>query len=86
MKKNIGTADRSVRIILGALLFPSAVLGTAVPLVGVVLEGVGKSIALVAGVVFLVTGGLGYSPIYGLLGVNTLEKKRALRKKKAGNK
>ena len=63
MKKNMGLADRILRIvaaaIFSALYFTQAVTGT----VGIIL--------LVLGGVFLVTAFIGFCPLYTLFGFNT---------------
>ena len=56
MKKNVGTIDRTVRIVIGL-----ALLGLAAG---------GKMWGLV-GIVPLLTGVLGWCPPYQLLGINT---------------
>ncbi len=63
MKKNMGTADRIIRVILaiifGALYFTGTVTGT----VGIVL--------LVLGAVFLLTSLVSVCPLYSLFGIST---------------
>ena len=67
MKKNMGTTDKIIRIILAVvfagLYFGGIVSGT----LGIVL--------LVAGVVFLLTSLIGFCPLYALLGINTCPRK-----------
>jgi hypothetical protein len=67
MKKNMGTADRSIRIILaiimGALYFTNTVTGTF----GIVL--------LVFAGVFLLTSLVSFCPLYALIGLNTCKTK-----------
>jgi fatty acid desaturase len=63
MKKNMGNADRTIRI-LAAIVF--AVLyftGTITGTWGIVL--------LLLGVVFVLTGFIGYCPLYAVVGLNT---------------
>lgn len=62
MKTNEGTLDRSVRIIAGLLLIALAATGAV---------GVWGWI----GVVPLVTGVLGWCPLYTVLGINTCRTK-----------
>ena len=71
MNKNIGNNDKAIRIIAGAILFPSAVLG--IPFVIPATELVINIVALI-GVDLLVTGAIGSSPVYGLFGINTNKK------------
>jgi hypothetical protein len=67
MKKNMGTTDRVIRIILaivfGVLYFNHTVTGT----LGIVL--------LVLGVVFLLTSLVSFCPLYTILGWNTCKSK-----------
>ena len=56
--KNEGTLDRAVRIILGVALLSLTVIGP-------------KSMLGLAGVVPLVTGVIGFCPLYRLVGINT---------------
>jgi hypothetical protein len=68
MKKNMGSVDRIVRIILAAvfaaLYFTNTVSGT----LGMVL--------LVLGGVFLFTSVISFCPLYTLLGINTCPVKK----------
>lgn len=74
MKINIGEKDRAVRIVVGAVAFPSAILGTPFALATM---GVTSTIIGLLGVDLLVTGALGSSPIYGFLGIDTTKNKAA---------
>ncbi len=64
MVKNVGTADRAIRIIVGAALIAVALLqpGTGFDWLGWI------------GVLPLLTGLLGWCPGYNLIGVNTCGK------------
>ncbi|HEY1044815.1 MAG TPA: DUF2892 domain-containing protein [Bacteroidia bacterium] len=66
MKKNMGTADRIIRvmvaIIIAFLYFGGTITGT----LGLVL--------LVLAVVFALTSLMGFCPLYTLIGVNTCKK------------
>jgi len=68
MKKNMGSADRVIRIILAAvfagLYFGGVVTGT----LGIVL--------LILGAVFLLTSLVGFCPLYTLFGLSTCPVKR----------
>lgn len=68
MKKNMGGADKLIRIILAVvfsvLYFTGTVTGTA----GIVL--------LVLGAVFLLTSVIGFCPLYTLVGINTCKVKK----------
>ncbi len=67
MKKNMGSADRIIRIlaaiIVAVLYFTGVVSGT----LGIVL--------LVAAGVFLLTGFISFCPLYPILGISTCSKK-----------
>jgi len=68
MKKNMGSADRVIRIVLAALFaglyFGGVVTGT----LGIVL--------LILGAVFLLTSLVGFCPLYTLFGLSTCPVKR----------
>ena len=68
MKKNMGTADRVIRVILAVvfavLYFTQTVTGTA----GLVL--------LILGAVFLFTSVISFCPLYTLVGLNTCSTKK----------
>ncbi len=67
MKKNMGSADRIIRVLLAAvfafLYFNGTVTGTA----GIIL--------LVLGAVFILTSLVSFCPLYPLIGLNTCAKK-----------
>jgi len=67
MKKNMGTLDRSIRVILAILFaylyFSETFTGT----LGYVLLGFGA--------IFLLTSLVSYCPLYPLLGINTCKTK-----------
>ncbi len=66
MKKNMGIVDRSLRIVLavivGILYFTHEITGTAAIVLGVI------------AVIFLATSGVGFCPLYKLLGISTIGK------------
>jgi len=66
MKKNMGTIDRSIRVVLavvvGMLYLAGQITGTAAIILGVV------------AVVFLLTSAVGVCPLYMALGVSTIKK------------
>ena len=68
MKKNMGSSDRIIRIILallfGVLYFTGTVTGTV------------GGILLILGVVFLGTSIINYCPLYSLFGINTCKTKQ----------
>lgn len=67
MKKNMGSSDRIIRIILallfGVLYFTGTVTGTI------------GGILLILGVVFLATSVINFCPLYTLFGINTCKTK-----------
>ncbi|MBX2964756.1 MAG: DUF2892 domain-containing protein [Cyclobacteriaceae bacterium] len=68
MKKNMGTIDKAIRIVLaivfGALYFTGVVTGTP----GIVL--------LILGIVFLLTSTVSFCPLYTVVGINTCATKK----------
>ncbi|MCF6192366.1 MAG: DUF2892 domain-containing protein [Candidatus Hydrothermae bacterium] len=62
MTKNVGRADQWIRIIIGALLILWGLFG---------LTGTGKWVAIVVGLIPLLTAFVGFCPLYTLIGVNT---------------
>lgn len=69
MKKNMGSVDRIVRVVLAAifavLFFTKVVTGT----LGIIL--------LVLGAVFLLTSVVSFCPLYAPFGISTCETKKA---------
>ena len=69
MKKNVGAADRIIRVLLAALFaylyFGGIVTGT----LGIVL--------VVLGGVFLLTSLVGFCPLYAIIGLSTCPVKKA---------
>ncbi len=67
MKKNMGTSDKVIRIlialIIGVLYFTHVITGT----LGIVL--------LIAAIIFVLTSLVSFCPLYVLLGINTCRKK-----------
>lgn len=66
MQLNVGSTDRLIRIILGALL-------VALPLLGVV-SSLGSTLGIimaVVGAVFIVTGFVSFCPLYRIIGAST---------------
>ena len=63
MKPNVGTVDRVIRAIVGIALIAAFLLE--------LLQGTVGIIALVVGVVLLLTAALRWCPPYTLLGINT---------------
>jgi drug/metabolite transporter superfamily protein YnfA len=69
MKKNMGSADRVIRILLGVLFIVLYALKTTEGTLGLVL-------AIVGGV-FVLTSLVSFCPLYTILGINTCKVKKA---------
>lgn len=63
MKKNMGSTDKTIRLILAALF--------AVLFFTKVVTGVLGFVLLALGAIFVLTSLVGYCPIYSLVGLNT---------------
>lgn len=63
MKKNMGSADRIIRVLIAAVLAFLYFNGTISGTLGIV--------AIVAAVVFVATSLISFCPLYPLLGINT---------------
>ena len=63
MSCNVGGIERPIRIALGLVLVAIGSLAE--------LPVAGMAIALIAGVIALVTGIIGFCPLWALLGINT---------------
>lgn len=63
MKKNMGNADRVIRLVLAAVLVGLYFSGTIIGTVGI--------IGLVVAAVMLLTSFVSFCPLYSLLGVST---------------
>jgi DUF2892 family protein len=73
MTCNVGGVERPIRIVLGiALLGVGAFAG---------LPPIGTGITLVVGTIMLVTGAIGFCPVWTLLGINTCPTENVDRKK-----
>lgn len=68
MKKNMGTADKIIRLIVAAVLAFLFYNGTITGTLGIV--------AVVAAVVFALTSLVSFCPLYPLLGINTCSVKK----------
>ena len=68
MKKNIGTADKAIRIlvavVIAVLYFTNVISGTLAIVLGIL------------AVVFILTSFISFCPLYLPFGINTLKKKR----------
>lgn len=65
-KPNEGKTDRTIRIVLGVVLLGLAFFS---------LTGVTQIIAIVVGLIALITGSIGFCGLYKILGISTMEKK-----------
>jgi hypothetical protein len=63
MKKNMGTADRMIRILLAAVFAILYFTGTVTGVLGIVL--------LIFGGVFILTSLVGFCPLYAAFGIRT---------------
>ncbi|HEX9971256.1 MAG TPA: DUF2892 domain-containing protein [bacterium] len=61
MEKNVGTTDKTIRIVIGIFL--------------IVLGIFGSKIWVIIGLLPLITGLIGYCPLYALLGISTSKEK-----------
>lgn len=68
MKKNMGTVDRVLRIILAVIVLILYGMGTISGTVAVVLG--------IFAVIFLLTSITGVCPLYGPLGISTIKKQK----------
>ncbi len=68
MKKNMGNADRTIRIIAAIVFAILYFTGTVTGTWGIVL--------LVLGAIFLLTSFVGFCPLYAIVGMNTCAAKR----------
>ena len=67
MKKNVGTGDRFLRVMIGVIALIVGLSG--------LLEGTLKWLALGIGGVMILTASLQFCPLYTLLGINTCKVK-----------
>ena len=66
MKKNMGSLDRTLRIIVAALVAVLYFTG--------MIQGTWAIILLVLAVVFLLTSFVSFCPLYAIFGINTCKK------------
>lgn len=69
MKKNMASADRTIRIILAAVFAYLYFSGTVSGTLGLVL--------VILGVVFLLTSAIGSCPLYSVFGISTCPVEKA---------
>jgi hypothetical protein len=63
MQKNMGSADKIIRIILAAVFFYLYFTGTVTGIIGIIL--------LILGIAFVVTSIIGFCGLYKILGIST---------------
>lgn len=68
MEKNMGSADRLIRIVIAAVIAALYLTNVISGTLGIVL--------LVLAIVFLLTSFVGFCPLYKPLGINTCPKKQ----------
>lgn len=66
MKKNMGTTDKLIRVIIAALIGILVITG--------VLEGTLAIVGIIIAGIFLLTSVISFCPIYTLLGINSCPK------------
>ena len=67
MKKNVGTGDRFLRVMIGVIALILGLSG--------MLDGTMKWVAVGAGIMMVVTASLEFCPLYTFLGINTCKVK-----------
>lgn len=68
MKKNMGSFDRTLRILIAIVLAILMLLGQ--------IKGIAAIILGIVAVVFVITGAIGFCPIYPLFKINTAKKEQ----------
>lgn len=68
MKKNMGAADRIIRVMLAAVFGYLYFSG--------VVTGIAGLLLVILGSVFVITSLIGYCPLYTLFGLNTCQMKK----------
>ena len=68
MKKNMGTTDRSIRLVIALIVAALYFTGN--------ISGVIATIGIAVAVIFLFTSFLGVCPLYNVLGVSTCKKEK----------
>lgn len=66
MKKNMSVADRVVRTILAAIASVLIFTGT--------ITGFWQAALVILVIIFLITGAIGFCPLYAVLGISTKKK------------
>lgn len=69
MKKNMGAVDRTLRTLLAVIMAVLVLAGTV--------KGTLAYVLVVLAVIFLTTSLFGFCPLYVLLGISTLGKKKS---------
>ena len=66
MKKNMGTADKTIRIVIAAIIALLYFTG--------VISGTLAIVLMIFAVIFVVTSFISFCPLYTLVGINTCKK------------
>jgi len=66
LTKNVGSIDKTIRLVAGLLLAAYAILGAG-------LSSTMGILALVVGVVFIVTGVVNFCPLFKILGISSFK-------------
>ena len=67
MKKNVGNADRLLRLMIALIIIPLYFMGN--------LNGIAGNLLFFIGIIILLTSIFSFCPIYALLGMNSIPKK-----------
>lgn len=67
MKKNVGNGDRFLRIMIGIIAL--------ILVMGNVVEGLWMWVALIVGILMVLTSSIQFCPLYTILGMNTCKVK-----------
>jgi hypothetical protein len=68
MKSNMGSADRIIRVIIAAIFITLYYMNIIPGTIGIVL--------IVLSIVFLLTSFISFCPLYWIVGISTLKKKK----------
>jgi len=63
MKKNMGLADRLIRVVIAVVIITFYFINVQAETLQIIL--------IVLSIIFLITSMIGYCPLYGLLGIKT---------------
>ncbi|HEY3390782.1 MAG TPA: DUF2892 domain-containing protein [Prolixibacteraceae bacterium] len=69
MKKNMGVIDKTIRVIVAAVIALLYYLG--------IISGTLAIVLMIFAIIFIVTSIVGFCPVYPILGMNTRKKEEA---------